>query len=369
MDSELREAYERMAGDARDYTNADRVIRAARRRRTRREILAGVAVLAVVAGGGLAGVQLADGGRGLSPPAAAPAASPSTRSPAGVRHVTPPATVPPLPGAPVGSATLLYQMCPGTCPTIVLLASGAQYRLPSGDAIDLPVLSPDGNLVGYRDADGYVVRRLTDTKVWRVPAIGDPFTPIAWAPGSDALLLRSKTGFTLLDLRDGTQRQVGQPSGSFVAVSDRRLPLASRSGFGRLELAELQPDNTLRTVLDVDLTAYLGGGTIVKPGAGGLNVANYALSGGLAVAVFDTGTGPVGVIRLGANGQFAGRVDTPTGGGEWAYLGPCDGELAYQHLPGDGMPVELVVVRPSGPPIVVLTLPAGAAMRLPGAAA
>jgi hypothetical protein len=118
----------------------------------------------------------------------------------------------------------------------------------------------------------------------------------------------------------------------------------------------------------MDLAPYLAGGSISGPGGGAANLANYNLSGGLAVEVWMVGQpGVAALVQLDRAGRFVRRVDKPTGGGTWDYLGPYDGDFAFQHSPGGDYPVELVVVRPSGM-TTVTTLPAGATIKLPGAA-
>jgi hypothetical protein len=369
MDSELREAYQRLADDARDYSDVDRVIGAARRRRVRRDVTIGVAVLTLLLGG-FGGVQLVTGAGDRPPMSAAPAMpAPSPSTPT----FSPPADVPLLPETAVGPATLTYRVCSGGCPTIVALESGAQYRLPDppGCCGSSATLSPDGKILGYQVTDSYVVRSLTDQRVWRVPrgAGATSIGPSAWAPGSDALLVSSGgPAYMLLDLVDGSQRLVSAPPGTaLVALSGNRLPWVAgpENENSEMVVSELQRDGSLRPAATIAPRRHLRSDESVhEPGGGSPMIDNYNLGGDFVIHVLGKSTSAY--LRYDATGEFVSRTDKPGNSEQWKYRGPCDGELAFQRDPADG-PVALVVVRPGGA-VVFATLPPGAWVDLPGAA-
>jgi hypothetical protein len=370
MNANLRETYRALADDAWDYVDADRAIRVARRRRrAAASVWSAVAVLALA---GTAGVVAATRGGGRP---VAPAQPPTAVAPAGAlpRRITPPAQAEPLPADRAGRGALLYRAC-ATCPTHLVLGSGSQVVLPDppgGSAIDSATLSPDGRTLGARRDGGYEVRRLTGTDTHRVA--GADVEPVAWAPGSQYLLLRSGTGYVLLDVRTGARSDYHPPAGTRpVAVLGSGDPL----------VAEVSPDGTRVTRLsakayrvsdgalsaenDIDLGSSLRADESLR-GPHGVPTAWYVGSDGHTFYVPAYRGGEItAVLQVAVAGLVLGRIELPADPGRpWRALGAYDGGVWLAHEPATGG-VDLVRATPASRS-TESTLPGGSRSRPPAA--
>ncbi|WP_214413828.1 hypothetical protein [Sphaerisporangium fuscum] len=179
----LHDTYHRLEQDARDYADADRVLRVVRRRRAVRTAAGAAFAALVIAGFGLQSLVRPSGDTIV----AVPAMSAS------------PASYPALPAqGPVGQGAAVYTPCRDGCPTLLALADGRQYLLgahtvtPPGNI----TLSPDGRWLGRPTENGYELRDLLGDTVRRVagvsPATGETgyaYGPWAWSADSRRLIL------------------------------------------------------------------------------------------------------------------------------------------------------------------------------------
>ncbi|GAA3278921.1 hypothetical protein GCM10020218_029510 [Dactylosporangium vinaceum] len=212
------------------------VLRRAHRIRRRRRLAGAAAAAAATAVVLAAGVAVWPGGRpGAEPAAPVPTVLTSRRP-----------TLPALPDAAVGAASLLYhEPCTGgSCDAdVTVLVDGRRYALGRLGDLGTPSLSPDGRWVAALFGSGYRLRDLTSDAAPQAP-LGDRlrsgvWEPMGWSPDSRWLVMWSVLGgdtfgYTRVEL---TSRQVVTyrppvaneviavlPSGELVVV-DRGRPL------------------------------------------------------------------------------------------------------------------------------------------------
>ncbi len=258
-----------LAEDSRDYSDPDRVVAAARHRRTARLAAASIAAAAVgVVVGAFAFLPVSGGDHRTVTPGPTPE---YTELPPEVRSIYPP-IVAAQPGAPqlpfetaVGPAALFYSPCAqiatADCWPNLVLPNGSQYAVPMTVDSGLPrdlTLSPNGRYAGWGyELDGWFHVRDLTTGVTRQFGQGQPQTsPWFWSPDSRWLLLAEHTGSTvsrllLADMNGGEQelpdRLEGTPIGTAPVVglldSGELLVGAATTYDGWPTLAVIDPTN------------------------------------------------------------------------------------------------------------------------------
>lgn len=218
-EDELRELYHRGL-DIPSYGDLAAVQTRGRRHRVRSRAAAATLTVATV---GLAAVGI--GQLVTTTPSTPPSVGPDGA--ASTPPLRPDETAPPgpprsfvavQPGSAAPAGTVAYLTCDEGC-RLMLASPGAdavdvgdgilelQSAIGSGDSIEGATLSYDGQWLGLRDGEGYLVASLRDGgAVARVPdaPTGERWTPIGWTPSSGSLALArvGTSGVTALAMID-----------------------------------------------------------------------------------------------------------------------------------------------------------------------
>ncbi|GLW96383.1 hypothetical protein [Microtetraspora sp. NBRC 16547] len=323
----LRDTYHQLEEEARDYADADRVLRVMRRRRAVRTAATVTFAALVIAGG--VGLQQSLTGLSGNTITAVPAASGSA---------TPSSAYPALPArGPVGQGAAVYTPCRYACPTLLALADGRQYLL-GAHTITPPgniTLSPDGRWLGMPTASGYELRDLLGDTTRRIasPATGgagSAYSPWAWSADSRRLILGyhasgDVSAYTDVDLTTGRATTPHLPKGY--------EPVGILPSGALFLLDQSQYDGSARR--QVSLRTGGSAVTLRATGAGVFSDADHGLSvqvsGGRIFLLEYTGD-KIAVLEFDQKGTLVSR--TPLADGEYA-LGPTPEGYAVIQLPPD----------------------------------
>jgi hypothetical protein len=364
MTTDLKRTLASLAARSVNYADADRVIRAVRRRRRRRAMITApvfAVVTAVAAAVGLGAVAPTHTTR--PPTVPAEFALPPT--------ISVPANAPLLPSdRPVGRAVAAYRECLTGCPTYLVMGNGRQYRIdvtPVKSTNPIPnnwvEISPDGRWLAV--TTGGITMSIRDL-------LGTAVTPVklvdvsGWSPNGQFVMGSTYRGPVVLDATTGSVIT----SADAIAVTDEgeaaQIDNPAREGPNESApylLVQWMPFNetdrvNAQALLHKGESVALSSTWPVPDGTSGQSQWGAAASpqGQLAVSVYNThihGTKATNVwwtrtaVLIGslAKATVTRRVALPAGSGAPFFY---QEQLTYSTQSGPDAPIVLHAETPSG---------------------